>query len=84
MLAGIHVVDDPLDFPKLQAIAAEVGGNQMTAFKVTRIDPDSLKTSEVMPPAVYGVLGAGTSAIEVGNRMWVGSTKSDRVGIFDL
>lgn len=37
-----------------------------------------------MPAAVYGVLGAGTSAIEVGNRIWVGSTKSDRVGIFDL
>ena len=35
-------------------------------------------------PAIYGVLGAGTSAIEVGNRIWVGSTKSDRVGIFDL
>lgn len=84
MLAGIHVVDNPLDFPKIQAAAAEVGGNQMTAFKVTRIDADTLETSEVMPPAIYGVLGAGTSAIEVGKRIWVGSTKSDRVGIFDL
>ncbi len=84
MLAGIHVVDNPLDFPEIQAAAAEVGGNQMTAFKVTRIDAATLSTSEVMPPAIYGVLGAGTSAIEVGNRIWVGSTKSDRIGIFDL
>ncbi|MBC7006148.1 hypothetical protein BIZ37_26665 [Photobacterium sp. BZF1] len=84
ILAGIHVVDNPLDFPKQQSIAAKVGGNQMTAFKVTRIDPVTLSTAEVMPAAVYGVLGAGTSAIEVGNRLWVGSTKSDRVGIFDL
>jgi sugar lactone lactonase YvrE len=84
ILAGIHVVDPPTDFPKKQAEAAAVGGNQMTAFKVTRIDPENLKTTEVMPAAVYGVLGAGTSAIEVGNRMWVGSTKSDRVGVFDL
>ena len=37
-----------------------------------------------MPPAIYGVLGGDTSAIEVGNRLWVGSTKADRVGIFDL
>lgn len=84
MLAGIHVVDNVLDFPKIQAAAAEVGGNQMTAFKVTRIDAHTLETSEVMPPAIYGVLGGGTSAIEVGKRIWVGSTKADRVGIFDL
>lgn len=83
MLAGIHVVDNPLDFPKIQAAAAAVGGNQMTAFKVTRIDPETLTTTEVMPPALYGVLGAGTSAIEVGDRIWVGSTKADRVGVFD-
>ncbi|MEL6767370.1 MAG: hypothetical protein AAFP17_09335 [Pseudomonadota bacterium] len=48
------------------------------------LTPATMETSEVMPAAVYGVLGAGTSAIEVGNRIWVGSTKSDRVGIFDL
>ncbi|NMF33339.1 hypothetical protein HHH56_00870 [Flammeovirga yaeyamensis] len=84
ILAGIHVVDEPLDFAKQQEVAAAYGGNQMTAFKVTRIDPETLELTEVMPAAVYGVLGAGTSAIEVGNRIWVGSTKSDRVGIFDL
>ena len=84
ILACIHVVDPISDFPKIQAAAAEVGGNQMTAFKVTRVDPETLETSEVMPPAIYGVLGGGTSAIEVGKRLWVGSTKADRVGIFDL
>ncbi|KXX67631.1 hypothetical protein [Flammeovirga sp. SJP92] len=84
ILAGIHVVENPMDFAKEQEVAAEYGGNQMTAFKVTRINPETLELTEVMPPAVYGVLGAGTSAIEVGNRIWVGSTKSDRVGIFDL
>ena len=84
ILAGIHVVDPPTDFPEIQAKMAAVGGNQLTAFKVTRIDPETLATAEVMPPAVYGVLGAGTSAIEVGKRLWVGSTKADRVGVFDL
>lgn len=84
ILACIHVVDPPSDFVRIQTAAAKVGGNQMTAFKVTRIDKDTLETSEVMPAAIYGVLGGGTSAIEVGKRIWVGSTKADRVGIFDL
>ena len=84
ILAGVHVVDEITDFPKIQAAAAEVGGNQMTAFKVMRIDPETMEATEVMPAAIYGVLGGGTSAIEVGNRIWVGSTKADRVGVFDL
>lgn len=82
ILAGIHVCDPPTDFATKQAAAAKVGGNQMTPFKVLRIDAETLETTEVMPADVYGVLGAGTSMIEVGNRLWVGSTKSDRVGVF--
>ena len=39
ILAGIHVVDPPTKFAEAQAETAAVGGNQMTPFKVTRIDP---------------------------------------------
>lgn len=33
-------------------------------------DDEALREQELMPPAVYGVLGGGTSAIEVGDRIW--------------
>lgn len=42
-----------------------------------------MTTEIVMPSGLYGAFGACTSAIEVGNRHWLGRTKSDRVVIFD-
>lgn len=49
-----------------------------------RMDPDSMKAEIVMPSGHYGAFGGATTAIEVGNRLWLGSFKSDRVAIFDL
>lgn len=56
ILAGVHVVDEPTDFTKQMIVAAGVGGNLLTSFKVTRIDPVTMETTIVMPAAVYGVL----------------------------
>mgnify|MGYP006965303501 FL=1 len=53
--------------------------------KVTRVDPDTMeKTEIVIPSGAYGALGAGTIAIEMGERLWVGSCGSDRLSIFDF
>ena len=43
-----------------------------------------MDTEIVMPSGLYGSFGAATGAIEVGNRLWLSSCKSDRVAIFDL
>jgi len=83
LLVGVHTA--PVEeFVAAQMTAAKSGGNQLTPFNITRLDPETLKAETVMPNGVYGALGAATGAIEVGNRLWVSTTKADRIGIFDL
>jgi len=83
ILAAVHT-EDPEKFAAAQAAAVKIGGSLFTTFNVTRLDPVSMKTEIVMPSGLYGAFGAATTAIEVGKRLWLGSTKSDRVAIFDL
>lgn len=51
-------------------------------FKIYRMDPTTLKLTDVVKSGVYGVMGAGTGAIQVGNKVWVSSYRADRIGIF--
>ena len=51
-------------------------------FKVERMDPVSLKLTDVVKSGVYGKMGAGTGAIDVGDKLWVSSFRADRIGIF--
>ncbi|WP_428491067.1 hypothetical protein [Rhodopila sp.] len=51
-------------------------------FKIYRMDPATLKLTDVVKSGVYGVMGAGTGAIQVGNKIWVSSFRADRIGIF--
>ncbi|WP_455388713.1 hypothetical protein, partial [Petrachloros mirabilis] len=83
ILAAVHT-EDPEKFVAAQAASVKIGGSMFTTFNITRLDPVSMKTEIVMPSGLYGAFGAATNAIEVGNRLWLGSTKSDRVAIFDL
>jgi len=83
ILVACHT-EDPEKFAAAQAASVQIGGSLFTTFNVTRLDPVSMKPEIVMPSGLYGAFGACTTAIEVGNRLWLGSTKSDRVAIFDL
>lgn len=83
ILVGVHT-EDPQRFVAKQLIAAKTGGNLDTTFNITRIQADSMKAEIVMPSGLYGAFGGATGAIEVGNRLWVSSCKSDRIAIFDL
>lgn len=51
-------------------------------FRIYRMDPATLKLTDVVKSGVYGVMGAGTGAIQVGNKIWVSSFRADRIGIF--
>jgi DNA-binding beta-propeller fold protein YncE len=51
-------------------------------FKIYRLDPATLKLTEVVKSGVYGVMGGGTGAVQVGNKVWVSSFRADRIGIF--
>ena len=83
ILAAVHT-EDPEKFAAAQAASVKIGGSMFTTFNVTRLSPNKMTTEIVMPSGLYGAFGACTNAIEVGNRLWLGSCKSDRVAIFDL
>ncbi len=51
-------------------------------FKIYRVNPSTLNLTEIVKSGVYGVMGAGTGAIQVGNKIWVSSFHADRIGIF--
>lgn len=83
ILVAVHT-EDPEKFVQAQIESVKIGGSMFTTFNVTRIDPVNMTAEIVMPSGLYGAFGACTNAIEVGNRLWLGSCKSDRVAIFDL
>lgn len=51
-------------------------------FRIYRMNPATLKLTEIVKSGVYGVMGAGTGAIQVGDKIWVSSFRADRIGIF--
>lgn len=51
-------------------------------FKIYRMDPATLKLTDVVKSGVYGVFGAGTGAVEIDHKLWVSSYRSDRIGLF--
>jgi hypothetical protein len=51
-------------------------------FRIDAMDPKSLKLTTVVKSGVYGVMGAGTGAIEVNHRIWVSTFRADRIGLF--
>jgi hypothetical protein len=56
--------------------------NCKVPFRIYRMNPATLKLTDVVKSGVYGVMGAGTGAIQVGNKIWVSSFRADRIGIF--
>ena len=51
-------------------------------FRIYRMNPETLKMTTLVRTGVYGVMGAGTGAIQVGKTIWVSSFRADRIGIF--
>ena len=51
-------------------------------FRIDVMDPKTLKLTTVVKSGVYGVMGAGTGAIEVNHKIWVSTFRADRIGIF--
>ncbi|HET8997351.1 MAG TPA: hypothetical protein VFN42_11845 [Acetobacteraceae bacterium] len=51
-------------------------------FRIDRMNPKTLKLRTVVKSGVYGVMGAGTGAIQVGRELWVSSFRADRIARF--
>jgi hypothetical protein len=53
-------------------------------FVVTQIDPVTLETREVFRThGIKGAFGAGTTALQVGEQLWVGTWFGDRIAILE-
>jgi hypothetical protein len=66
------------------SILAAGQGGTAPAFttQIVKIDPKTLKVTEVLNRPQVGPFNAGTVAVEVGNQYWVGSFRGDRLAIF--
>jgi hypothetical protein len=65
-------------------LAAGQGGTAPNfTTQVVKIDPKTLKVTEVVNRPAVGPFSAGTVAVEVGNQYWVGSFRGDRIALFN-
>jgi hypothetical protein len=58
------------------------GPGQPAETVVVRIDPKTMKVTEVLRRPAANGFSAGTVAVEVGKTLWVGSFTGDRIAIF--
>jgi hypothetical protein len=62
--------------------AGQAGTDEAPTTKVVRIDPETLAVTDVVEAADTPEFGMGSAAVEVGDEIWVGSPRRDRIGIF--
>ena len=86
ILVGGHDISTEQFIERIRASMApsNEGGNVDSPFKILRMDPETMQMTEVLNSGVYGVMGGGTGAIEVGNKLWVSTCKGDRIAIFPM
>ncbi len=51
---------------------------------VYAMNPDTLRYTVIVPPAMYGSFGMATGAVLEGKTLWVSSVHSDRVALYPL
>ena len=72
-------VDNIRFAPDVSILAA--GQGQQTT-NVVRVDPETLKITELINQPNTESFASGTVAIPIGNDLWVGSFRGDRIAIF--
>jgi hypothetical protein len=53
--------------------------NCTTPFKIYKLDPASMKLTELVKSGTYDKMGAGTGGLQVGPDLWVSTFRSDRI-----
>jgi hypothetical protein len=62
--------------------AGQGGAGQMQTSNIVKVDPDTLKIQEFAVRPNDNSFGSGTVAVQVGNEVWVGSYRGDRIARF--
>ena len=60
------------------------GGLAMATSRVIKINPDTLKVQELIRYPFNDVFNFSTVAVQVGNEIWVGSVRGDRIARFPM
>jgi sugar lactone lactonase YvrE len=63
-------------------VTGQGGTGQAQTTNIVKIDPATLKVTEVLTQPSSPEFGAGTVTIQVGTELWVGSYRGDRIAIF--
>jgi sugar lactone lactonase YvrE len=63
-------------------VTGQGGMGQVQTTNIVRIDPKTLKVSEVLVKPNTPEFGAGTVTLQIGKELWVGSYRGDRIAIF--
>jgi len=66
----------------LLAVGQGGGAGVAAETVIVKVDPKTLKVTELLRRPGGGGFGAGTVAVEVGRTLWVGSFTGDRLAIF--
>ena len=64
--------------------AGQGGAPPSQTSNIVKIDPKALSVREIVRRPNSDVFGAGTVAVEIGNQVWVGSYRGDRIAIFSM
>src|SRR5204862_2349715 len=57
-------------------------GQGTTTSNIVKVDPKTLKVTEIIKHPNTPEFGSGTVAVEVGKEIWVGSFRGDRIAVF--
>ncbi|HEX4996715.1 MAG TPA: hypothetical protein VFY29_00715 [Terriglobia bacterium] len=65
-------------------VTGQGGSGQTQTTNIVKIDPNSLKVTEVRKETNSAAFGSGTVTLEIGKELWVGSYRGDRIAIFPV
>jgi DNA-binding beta-propeller fold protein YncE len=65
-------------------VAGQGGAAPKQTTDVVKIDPDTLKVTEVLRHPNTDEFGAGTVAVQIGSELWVGSFRGERIARFPV
>jgi sugar lactone lactonase YvrE len=63
-------------------VTGQGGMGQAPTTNIVKVDPATLKVTEILAQPNIPEFGAGTVTVQVGRELWVGSFRGDRIAIF--
>jgi sugar lactone lactonase YvrE len=63
-------------------VTGQGGMGQAQTTNIVKVDPKTLKVTEILTRVNTTEFGAGTATLQLGKELWVGSYRGDRIAIF--